>query len=385
MTGSTNTITQAPVKLAYIVGNRPQFIKLAMLHRQVKNQSFLRETIIHTGQHFSDNMNGIFFRELGIAAPMKSLNINSLSHVSMIARMMEAIEGELLALRPDAVIVFGDTNTTLAGALTAKKTGIPVMHIEAGIRTGDDTMPEESNRYLTDRLSAINFCCTETGVENLRREGYTTGGDFPQVIFSGDIMFDAYLHHYSRYAQPAALPENLQAGNAGYLLATIHRKQNVDHPASLSEITAALNRINRDIPVICPLHPNTAAVMKRHGIVPAFNVTGPVGYIEMQRLLHSCTYVITDSGGLQREAFFAKKPALILMEKPFWPEVISYGSAISCKSNGKAILQSFEQLIKTPPFFTPAVFGSGNAAAVIVEKIIHYFAGKPATPNPREE
>lgn len=366
------------MKLVYVVGNRPQFIKLAVLHRQMRQHALIRESVIHTGQHFSREMSDVFFQELAIQLPVTNLHVHSLSPVTLISRMMEALERELLRLAPDMVFVFGDTFSTLAGALTAKKMGIPVAHAEAGIRTFDENMPEESNRYLTDRIAALNFCCTQLGVENLRAEGIGTDRTPCKVVNSGDLMLDAYRIFQETFTQRSRVLSKLPVKKNEYVLFTLHRKQNIEQKEVLQQIIRAVTAVHKELPVVCPLHPNTKNILLGHGLFTDFFILPPVGYFDMQYLLQHCRYVITDSGGLQREAFFAQKPAVIIMDKPFWPEVIQYGCAVNCTADEKEILNGFKALQNKERKFETAVFGNGNAADVITQHLIQFYQTKLA-------
>ena len=360
------------MNVLYIVGNRPQFVKLAVLHKEMAKYSFIKEFIIHTGQHFTKEMSAIFFEDLGINIPTINLNIHSLSHIALISKTMEVLEREIPKATPDVVIVFGDTNATLAGALTAKKLNIPVVHIEAGIRTFDEEMPEESNRYLTDRVSSINFCCTRLNEKQLRKEGYMT--TIPsKVVFSGDLMLDAYLYFRDQFTKSTKLIDSLGLAKKQYVVATIHRKHNVENVEVLKNIIDSLNKIHQEVPIVCPLHPYTKGVIEKNNFVCDFKVIPPQGYLEMQTLINYCSYVITDSGGVQREAFFAKKPLVIIMDKPFWPEVTHFGGAVFCNDEDDQILNAFE-MIKTRRIKSrTTVFGKGNASAIITKEVIASF------------
>jgi UDP-GlcNAc3NAcA epimerase len=358
------------MKVLYIVGNRPQFIKLAVLHQQAKQHPTIQEFVIHTGQHFSPEMSAVFFKELSIDLPINYLNIDCLPHATMIGQMMIALEPAIEKCIPDYIVVFGDTNSTLAGALTAKKMNIPVVHIEAGIRTFEENMPEESNRYLTDRISAVNFCCTPSGMEHLKNEGFDSSQVNSKIFYSGDLMLDAYNKFYPQFSKLTGIIDQLPVQKHEYILLTLHRKQNLEQPKILAEIIEAINEINRQIPVVCPLHPNTKKLLHEYKINYDFITIPPVGYLDMQSLLHNCKYVITDSGGLQREVFFAKKHALILMEKPFWPEVIEYGCALKSSSKKEDIVTSFAALLQIKRNFETGSFGSGNAAQIIINYLL---------------
>jgi UDP-GlcNAc3NAcA epimerase len=360
------------MNVLYIVGNRPQFVKLAVLHMEMAKHAFIKESIIHTGQHYSEQMSDVFFRELAIDIPTINLNIHSLSHVALISQTMEALEKEIPKANPDVIVVFGDTNTTLAGALTGKKLGIPVAHIEAGIRTFDEAMPEESNRYLTDRMATINFCCTRLNERQLKKEGFMK--EIPSnVVYSGDLMLDAYLHYKKRFTKSTKILEDNGFERKQYLLATIHRRQNIEHLDILQNVIRSLNRIHQQLPVVCPLHPNTKQVLEKNGIECEFKIIPPQGYFAMQTLLHNSALVITDSGGVQREAFFAKKPLAIIMERPFWPEVTNYGGAVHCSGEGDQLLKAFEKIKTVTIKNRTSVFGKGDAAKVITNELVRTF------------
>jgi UDP-GlcNAc3NAcA epimerase len=362
------------MNVLYIVGNRPQFIKLAVLHEEMKKHKGVNERIVHTGQHFSAEMNAVFFDELSIDLPIVNLRIKGQSHVAMIGRILEALEKEILKNEPDCIVVFGDTNSTLAGAIAGKKLNIPVVHIEAGIRTCEEDMPEESNRYLTDRVSLFNFCCTQLGLQNLVREGYGVSSAIPSYsLLSGDLMLDAYHYYFKRFVSRPLLSETLNISRGAYVVSTIHRRQNIEDATSLINIISALNEIDKEYQVICPLHPNTKSKIENCPVKPQFTIVSPLGYLDMQSLLHNCSYVITDSGGVQREAFFANKPVLILMNKPFWPEILENGNALNCAAGKKEIISAFDQLKKQQKENNISVFGNGNAAQIITAELINYF------------
>lgn len=360
------------MNVLYIVGNRPQFVKLAVLHQEMAKHSFINESIIHTGQHFSAEMSDVFFDELAIGIPTINLNIHSISAIAMIGRTMEALEIEIRIQQPDIIVVFGDTNATLAGALVAKKMAIPLFHIEAGIRTLEEDMPEESNRYISDRLADVNFCCTYLGVENLRKEGFSGDTIYSKIVNSGDLMLDAYDRYFDQFINRSESFNHLPIVQSNYLICTIHRKQNTDCSETLNNIIQALNEINKEIPVICPLHPNTKNQIALNNINCEFTILPPASYLDMQYLIHNSDYVITDSGGIQREAFFAEKPTLIVMETPFWPEVIEFGCVLNCIGEKQQILNSFSALKKKERLFDKSIFGNGHAAEIIANKIVDH-------------
>jgi UDP-GlcNAc3NAcA epimerase len=355
------------MKIAHIVGNRPQFVKLSLLHRAWQRMGGERPLIIHTGQHFSDDMSGIFFQEFGIPEPDHQLQINGLPHGEMIGRMLIGLDRVLATERPEAVVVYGDTNTTLAGALAAKKRNIPLIHVESGIRTGKEDMPEESNRYLTDRLAELNFACTHLGVENLLKEGMA-----PQrIIHSGDLMLDAALLFADRAREHSSLPGSLIPANRPFILATIHREENTEEPEALGSILRALHSLHEEIPVVFPVHPRTRQVIDRAGLSLGLMSTPPLGYLDTLALVQAASFVITDSGGLCREAFFFEKPSLIVMQSPFWPEIFDSSPSLATRADESAILENFRELSTRGRVFRKGVFGDGHAAEKISRTIIN--------------
>lgn len=361
------------MKTVHIVGNRPQFVKLSLLYRAWERRGAERPLIIHTGQHFSDNMSNAFFEEFQIPAPDHQLNINGYPHAEMIGRMLVALDGVLADEKPDGVIVYGDTNTTLAGALAAKKRNIPLAHVESGIRTGKEDMPEESNRYLTDRLADLNFACTYLGVENLRREGYTVGkgGAIASLVYNtGDLMLDAALLFKDTARKQSSLLRQLGLEGKPFVLATIHRAENLDHPEALREILQALHMLNQRIPVVLPVHPRTRQMIDQHRIAIEFITIPPIGYLDMMALIQACQHVITDSGGLSREAFFFCKPSVIVMEQPFWPEILEHGPCLQANADCADIVAKFHALETSRAPFQTELFGDGHAAEKITDILL---------------
>jgi UDP-GlcNAc3NAcA epimerase len=359
------------MNIAHIVGNRPQFIKLSLLHRALARHGGVHSRIIHTGQHFSDNMSAVFFRECQVPEPGHTLDIHSLSHNEMIGRMLIALDGLLAADRPDAVVVYGDTNTTLAGALAAKKRNIPVLHVEAGVRTGQEEMPEESNRYLSDRLADLNFTCTRLGAENLLREGMPAA----RIHHTGDLLLDAALLFARQAQEYSTLPASLVPDGRPFVLATIHRAENTDDPAALGAVLEALHQIHRQIPVVFPLHPRTRQAIERHRLSFDLIGTPPLGYLDMLALLQAAGFVVTDSGGLCREAFFFQKPSLVVMERLFWPEVLEYGPNLTAGAETDTLVRQFNALSHQQRPFRPDVFGDGHAAEKISYHIVKRLHG----------
>jgi UDP-GlcNAc3NAcA epimerase len=351
-------------KIVTVVGARPQFIKAATLSRQFKLLE-IDEKIIHTGQHFEANMSDIFFTELDIPKPSYQLDIHNLSHGAMTGRMLEGIERILLAEKPDGVLVYGDTNSTLAGALAASKLHIPVIHVEAGLRSFNMEMSEEINRILTDRMSRILFCPTESAVRNLKNEGFD---HLPVTVFnSGDVMKDAALY----YTDKAQLKSDIlrKIGVKKFVLATIHRQENTNSRENLRNIVAGLNEIHKLIPVVVPLHPRTRRILAQQYILPDFITIDPVGYFDMISLLKNCELVITDSGGLQKEAFFLKKHCITLRNETEWVELIENGLNTLVGSDKLQLKKAFELFLTKTSNFDIDLYGNGHAARFMAETI----------------
>jgi len=351
-------------KVISIVGARPQFIKAATLSRQFRLLG-VQESIIHTGQHFEANMSDIFFREMEIPKPAYQLDIHTLSHGAMTGRMIEGIEKALQVEKPDGVVLYGDTNSTLAGALAASKLRIPIVHVEAGLRSFDMTMPEEVNRVLTDRISSILFCPTEAAVNNLKREGFD---NMPaRVVNSGDVMYDAALY----YEDKAQLKSDIlrRIGTKKFVLATIHREENADSPEKLRSIIAGLNEIHKQIPVVVPLHPRTRNILAQQYILPNFIIIDPVGYFDMIMLLKNAELVITDSGGVQKEAFFFGKQCITLREQTEWVELVEKGFNVLVGSDSRRLISAFNSFSTQESDFSANLYGNGHAAKTIAEII----------------
>lgn len=308
-----------PYKIYTIVGARPQFIKAAVLSRALKNEDLLQEEIIHTGQHYDKEMSEIFFDELGIPEPSYNMNINGGTHGEMTSRMLHDIEKIYINDKPDLVVVYGDTNSTLAGALAAVKLHIPVAHVEAGLRSFNRDMPEEINRVTVDHISDIHFCPTEASVQNLRDEGVTNN-----VFHVGDIMYDATLHSKSKALKHSNIINELNLVGQSYAVCTIHRAENTSEKSQLEKLIKYLE--SEDIQIILPLHPRTRNALKKFGIVTKrIKCIDPLGYIDFNRLIMSASRVYTDSGGLQKEAYFHQVPCITLREQTEWVETIESG------------------------------------------------------------
>ena len=351
-------------KIITVVGARPQFIKAATLSRQFKLFG-IEEKIIHTGQHFDANMSEIFFDEMEIPKPAYQLDIHGVSHGAMTGRMLEGIEKILMTEKPDGVLVYGDTNSTLAGALAAAKLHIPVIHVEAGLRSFNMEMPEEINRILTDRISNALFCPTDTAVNNLMREGFD---NMPiQIIKNGDVMQDAAMY----YADKAQLKSDIirKAGLNKFVLATIHRQENTDNPENLKNIIEGLNAIHKEITVVVPMHPRTRNILAQNYQLPDFTIIDPVGYFDMIMLLKSCEMVITDSGGVQKEAFFFAKHCITLREQTEWVELVENGFNLLVGSDIDKLRDAFDFFRNKQSDFSIDLYGNGKAAEMAAAEI----------------
>jgi UDP-GlcNAc3NAcA epimerase len=308
-------------KILTVVGARPQFIKAAALSAALGNHSRLTELVVHTGQHFDDNMSAVFFNELELEEPAYNLGIADLPHGAMVGRMVEGLENIILEEQPSAVLVYGDTNSTLAGAIAAAKSDVPLFHVEAGLRSFNRAMPEETNRVLADHVSTLLFCPTRTAVENLRREGITAG-----VLHVGDVMYDVALSMARRAQSRSFILNDLSLTEGDYALATVHRAENTNSAGNLARVIDYLKARTREGRVVLPLHPRTATKCKEFGLEldPIFAIA-PVGYLDMTRLIIGCREVLTDSGGLQKEAYFHNKPCVTMRGETEWLETIECG------------------------------------------------------------
>jgi UDP-GlcNAc3NAcA epimerase len=321
------------MKILTIIGARPQFVKAAAVSRALKKKDNIEEIIVHTGQHFDKNMSDIFFEEMNIPYPNYHLNINSLNHGAMTGRMMEKIEEILLAEKPDYLMVYGDTNSTLAGALAAKKLRCKVIHIEAGLRSFNMEMPEEINRILTDRISDILFCPTDTAIQNLEKEGFL--GFQNEIHQVGDVMEDAALYYSEAAALKSEVIEKYNLFKEVFILGTLHRAENTDDPVRIAALIKALNLLAQNNRVIMPLHPRTKACIEKQALKLEFEIIDPVGYFDMIELLKNCALVVTDSGGLQKEAYFFNKYCVTMRDQTEWVELVhnDFNALVSADSD----------------------------------------------------
>lgn len=356
------------MKILTVVGARPQFIKAAVVSRVFAKNDCVKEIIVHTGQHFDENMSNVFFDEMSIPKPDYNLNINGLGHGAMTGQMLEKIEEILLYEKPDWVLVYGDTNSTLAGALAAKKLHIKLAHVEAGLRSFNMDMPEEINRILTDRISDVLFCPTEHAINNLKMEGY--GNMRKQMICCGDVMQDAALFYSDKCKiVNKEIPEK-------FILCTIHRAENTDDTNRLMNILTALEEIATYSGVVLPLHPRTKSKLKDIGY--DFSSTKicfiePVGYLEMIYLLKNCDLVITDSGGLQKEAYFFNKYCITMRDETEWIELVNNGFNKLVGSDKDQIVKCYQEFISIPKKnFEKRMYGDGDAGEQILRKLMNY-------------
>ena len=358
------------MKVVTIIGARPQFIKSGAVSRsfieynQTNPQKTINEVIVHTGQHYDSNMSDIFFEQMDIPKPSYQLDINGLGHGAMTGQMLEAIEKVLLTEKPDCVMVYGDTNSTLAGALAASKLHIKIAHIEAGLRSFNMRMPEEVNRILTDRVSSILFCPTDSAVDNLKKEGYN---DLDiSIVKNGDVMMDASLM-FSAFAK--APKEQIPPS---FILTTVHRAENTDDPDRLKGIFKALNTISQETPVVLPLHPRTKSFISKYNIEigAQLHCIDPVGYVEMLYLLKNCSLVMTDSGGLQKESYFFRKYCLTLRDETEWVELIENGFNELVGADFDKIMSAYENVNSNTPDFSKDLYGNGNASKIIINELL---------------
>ena len=350
------------IELLTVVGARPQFIKAAAVSRVILSDfaDRVRETLIHTGQHYDDNMSAVFFRELGIPEPAENLEIRGGSHGAMTGRMRMGLEERIAAHRPDAVMVYGDTNSTLAAALAAVKLHVPVIHVEAGLRTHDLAQPEEVNRRLTDHVSDLLLCPSRLAVSNLEAEGL---GE--RARFTGDVMYDAVLYFRDRFIGRAS--RHFPDGNFAVL--TLHRQENTSDRATLAGILEGVAA--SPVPVLFPVHPRTRAALERFGLSLPENVTAvpPLSYLDLLAEVHNCRFVMTDSGGLQKEAYYLGKRCITFLDPSPWPELARIGANIEVGADRERIIAALAT-IDAAEAPTEQPYGDGAAARAVVAEIV---------------
>ena len=366
--------------LLTVIGARPQIIKAAAVSRAISNcfADRVEEHILHTGQHYDANMSQVFFDELGIPRPEYNLGVGSGKHGEQTAKMITGIE-EVLMSRPfDGIVLYGDTNSTLAGAIAASKLHVPIFHIEAGLRSYNRHMPEEINRIVCDQLSTLLFAPTQTAVDNLREEGFFAVHEtlHRKVVNCGDVMYDNSIYFASVAAERCDIMERLSLCREGYILATIHRDNNTDDPERLHAILSALVQIAREeqIPILLPLHPRTRnKLTDSHRALlasePLIKLHEPLSFLEMTLLEKNALLVMTDSGGVQKEAFFFERPCIILRPETEWVEIVQHQAGIIADADTRRILDAYAQLVHRTIHFPP-LFGDGHAAEHIIDNIL---------------
>jgi UDP-N-acetylglucosamine 2-epimerase len=354
------------MKIVTVVGARPQFIKCAAVSRDLRKVAL--EVLIHTGQHYDDNMSRVFFLELNLPEPDYNLGVGQGSHGTQSGEMLKRIEEVLLKEEPDAVLVYGDTNSTLAGALAAAKLHIPVAHVEAGLRSFNRRMPEEINRVVTDHLSSLLFCPTETAVQNLVQEGITRG-----VKLVGDVMYDALLSNIQTAAERSTILNRLQLQPKAYFLATVHRAENTDDVERLQAIVKAFDKLSNIYPVIWPVHPRTRQVLRSHNLLcptnPSLHIVDPVSYLDMLLLEKEAKVMLTDSGGVQKEVCWLGVPCVTLREETEWVETVQEGWNTLVGTDSDRI---FTATVKQASFRADlaSLYGDGHAARRIVRALL---------------
>ncbi|MBR3428215.1 MAG: UDP-N-acetylglucosamine 2-epimerase (non-hydrolyzing) [Bacteroidales bacterium] len=385
------------MKLVTIIGARPQIIKAAALSRAIRNHysDTIQEIIVHTGQHYDDNMSQVFFDELQIPHPDHNLHVGSASHGVQTARMTEGIESLLIKEQPDYIVLYGDTNSTLAGAVAAAKIHVPIVHIEAGLRSFNKSMPEEINRIVCDHCSTLLFTPTKAGLENLKREGFPMDNegpytiDNPKVYHCGDIMYDNSLHFANIAEAKTNIIQRLELKGKPFVLATIHRDSNTDYPERLSAIFRSIIKLSEECQVVLPLHPRTAKLIKTNldedmqkqiFSCPDIKLIPPVSFLEMIAMERYARLVMTDSGGVQKEAYFFKKPCIILRPETEWVEIVETGNAILADADECRIMKAWEHFKDNPPAVFPEIFGDGHAAEFILNVMLQQKYNKYETP-----
>jgi UDP-GlcNAc3NAcA epimerase len=361
------------MKILTVVGARPQFIKAAAISRVIRDQyaNSIEEVIVHTGQHHDENMSQIFFDELDIPKPKFNLEISGGGHGAMTGKMLEGIERVLLQEHPVCLLIYGDTNSTLAGAISAAKLHIPVAHVEAGLRSFNMRMPEEINRILSDRISSLLFCPTQTAVENLSAEGIKNG-----VYQVGDVMYDVALFYRERAKKNSQILSSLGLTSKKFALATCHRAENTDDPQRLASILEAFSEIAKDLPLVLPLHPRTKKLIAENNLSSLLDsviITDPLPFLDMIALEQGAKIILTDSGGVQKEAFFYNTPCITLRDETEWVETVSLGWNQLVGANAKAIIQAVEKVkIGINPIVHQNPYGSGCASQLICQRLLNY-------------
>ena len=375
------------MKIVTVIGARPQIIKAAALSRAIKEhfKKEVNEVIVHTGQHYDDNMSQVFFDELGIPQPDYNLGVGSASHGVQTAKMIEGIEEILLKEKPDYLVLYGDTNSTLAGAIAASKIHVPIVHIEAGLRSFNKSMPEEINRICCDHCSTLLFSPTATGFKNLIKEGFNPDNkrrftiNNPGIYHCGDVMYDNSKYFANIADTKSQILDKEGLRGTGYMLCTIHRDNNTDQPERLNAIFKALLKISECKMVVLPLHPRTSKLLNTNLEKDLYDkitnnknikILPPASFLDMIVLERHAQMVVTDSGGVQKEAFFFQKPCLILRCETEWKEIVKCGAAVITDADENKIIDSFNNFVENPPHKFPEIFGDGKAAEFICKEML---------------
>lgn len=358
------------IKILNIVGARPQFIKAAAISHEIKKRKNIKEVIIHSGQHYDTNMSKSIWIQLFKKPPNYLLKSGAKNEINMITYIMQKIFPIMIKELPDWILVYGDTSTTIAAALVARKLNIRVAHIEAGVRNFDDFMPEEINRYITDRISTINFCVTKIGFLNLKKEGFMSNNINSKSYIVGDVMLDVYKGTKPKLNFINKILSQFKIISNNYILITIHRSSNVDNKKNLSQIIKALNYLSKFNQLVFLVHPRTQKMIDKFRVKCNFELHKPLPYKESISLILKSKFVITDSGGVVREAYFSKKQSLVILEKPVWPELCINNYSINTPPESSKIIKSFKKLTKFKVTSYKKIFGSGDAAKKIINKLI---------------
>ena len=380
------------MRIITVIGARPQIIKAAALSRVILNDfQEIEEIIVHTGQHYDKNMSDIFFTELEIPKPQINLKVGSSSHGAQTALMIDKIEKVMLEYSPNAVVVYGDTNSTLATTIAASKLHVPIVHIESGLRSFNKKMPEEVNRILCDHVSTLLFSPTKSGYNNLLKEGFSkensnnASADSPNIYHCGDIMYDNSLYFSKLSDKNSGILEKLNLQNEKFILATVHRNDNTDSKIKLKDLFSTFLQITEihQLKIILPLHPRTSKMMeqlldpqllKKIQESNLLTIIDPASFLDMIALEKNAELIITDSGGVQKEAYFFKKPCIILRPQTEWVEIVETKSAVISDTNSKIILEATERFLSNPDLKFPEVFGDGNAASFIAKEMHNQFS-----------
>jgi len=353
------------MKILTVVGARPQFVKAAAVSREILTRTGIEEILLHTGQHYDDQMSDVFFREMAIPKPIMNLSVRSSLHGEMTGEMLAGIEKIVLSEKPDAVMVYGDTNSTLAGALAAAKLHVKLIHIEAGLRSFNMRMPEEINRVLTDRVSSLLCCPTDQAINNLKAEGFEK---MPiTIVKTGDVMQDAALFYAEKAPMHSQILQKIKLDK--FILCTLHRQENIDNPERLRNIVAAIDEINHEIPVVLPMHPRTRKVLGLAGYMPKCHVIDPVGYFDMIELIKHSSLVLTDSGGLQKEAYFFGKFCVTMRDETEWVELVENKYNVIAGAGHTAIVSSVRAALGREFNASVELYGGGHACENVVRAI----------------